>query len=92
MHTVTATIPLISPIDAPNLVYKYCMSKNSNIPDTWGIPDDQANRVRDALSKKSIRPEDRVQEALDEIAREIAIIEADPKDWEWWVTYLQEQI
>ena len=49
------------------------MSENPVIPDTWGIPDDQANKVREALSKKSIRPEDRVQDAVDELARDIAL-------------------
>ena len=66
------------------------MSKNPVIPDTWGIPDDQANKVREALSKKSIRPEDAVQKSLEEIARDIAIIEPDPGDWGWWVNYLIE--
>ena len=68
------------------------MSKNPNIPETWGIPDDQASKVREALSKKSTRPEDRVQEAVDEIARDIAIIEPDPEDWGWWVSYLLEKM
>ena len=68
------------------------MSKNPSIPDTWGIPDDQANKVRDALKKKSIRPEDAVQKAVEEIARDIAIIEPDPVDWEWWVGYLLKQL
>ena len=68
------------------------MSKNPIIPDTWGIPDDQANKVIEALSKKSIKPEDRVQEALEKIARDIAIIEPDPMDWGWWVKYLLEQM
>jgi len=31
------------------------MSKNPKIPNTMGIPDDQAKKVREALSKKSIR-------------------------------------
>ena len=60
--------------------------------DTWGIPDDLANKVREALNKKSIRPEDRVQDALDEIARDIAIIEPDPQDWTGWVNYLLESL
>jgi len=59
------------------------MNKNPSIPDTWGIPDDQAKKVREALSKKSIKPEDAVQNALEEIARDIVIIEPDPKDWGW---------
>lgn len=48
--------------------------------------------MRDALSKKSIRPEDAVQESIEELARDIAIIEPDPKDWGWCVGYLLEQI
>ena len=68
------------------------MSKNPKIPDTWGIPDDQAKKVREALSKKSIRPEDAVQKAIEELARDIAIIESDPQDWGWWVSYLLEEL
>jgi hypothetical protein len=66
------------------------MSKNPKILDTWGIPDDQANKVREALRKKSIRPEDAVQKAIEELARDIAIIEHEPVDWGWWVTHLLE--
>jgi hypothetical protein len=68
------------------------MSKNPKIPDTWGIPDDQANKVRDVFSKKSIKPEDAVQKAIDDLARDIAIIEPDPEDWGWWVLYALEQL
>jgi len=68
------------------------MSKNPIIPDTWGILNEQANKVREALSKKSIKPEDAVQKAIEEIARDIAIIEPDPKDWGWWVCYLLEEL
>jgi len=68
------------------------MGKISNIPDTWGIPDDQANKVREALSKKSIRPEDVVQKAIEELARDIAIIEPDPRDWTGWVNFLLESL
>jgi len=65
------------------------MIKDPDIPDTWGIPNDKA---REALSKKSIRPEDAVQKAFEEIAIDIAIIEPDPKDWGWWVNYLLESL
>ena len=68
------------------------MSKNPKIPETWGIPDDQANKVIEALSKKSIKPEDRIQDAIEEIARDIAIIEPDPQDWTGWVNYLLESL
>ena len=68
------------------------MNKNPNIPDTWGIPDDQTNKVRETLSKKSVKPEDAVQKAVEDLARDIAIIEPDPEDWVWWVGYLLEQL
>ena len=68
------------------------MNKNPTIPDTWGIPDDQANKVIEALSKNSIRPEDRLQQAIEESARDIAIIEPDPEDWGWCVNNLLEQM
>jgi len=68
------------------------MSKNPVIPETWGIPDDQARKVSEALNRKSIKPEDAVQDALDEIARDFAIIEPDPEDWGWWVSYLLEKL
>ena len=48
--------------------------------------------MREALSKKSIKPEDAVQKAIEEIARDIAIIEPDPRDWGWWVGYLLEKL
>jgi len=64
------------------------MSRNPNIPATWGIPDDQANQIQETLNKKSICHKDEVQKAIAELARDIAIFEPDPKDWEWWVNYL----
>ncbi|MCJ7695283.1 MAG: hypothetical protein MUO40_07625 [Anaerolineaceae bacterium] len=68
------------------------MSKNPIIPETWGIPDSQARKVIEALNKKSITPEDELQDALEDIARDIALIEPDPQDWGWWVTYLLEKL
>jgi len=68
------------------------MTKNPIIPETWGIPDDQAKKVREALRKKSIRPEDAAQKAIEELARDVAIIEPDPMDWERWVGYLLEEL
>lgn len=68
------------------------MRKNPLIPDTWGLPADQAKKVGEALNKKSLSPEDAVQKALDEIARDIAIIEPEPSDWVWWLTYLLGQL
>ena len=65
------------------------MTKDPDIPDTWGIPNDKA---REALSKKSISPEDAAQKAFEETARDNAIIEPDSKDWGLWVNYLLESL
>ena len=62
------------------------MSKNPIIPDTWGIPNDLAKEVSETLNKKRITPEDKLADALEEMARDFALIEPDPKDWEsGWV-------
>jgi len=67
------------------------MSEN-DFPPGWAMPDDLAKKINEVLSNKPITPEDAVQNALDEIARDIALIEPDPDDWGWWVTYLLEQM
>jgi hypothetical protein len=54
------------------------------------IPDDQANKVREALSKKSIKPEDSVQDELEDMARDIALIEPNPVGWNGWAICLDE--
>ena len=56
------------------------------------MPDDLANQVNKALNRKSITPEQELQDAIDEMARDIALIEPDPQDWGWWVNYLLEQM
>ena len=48
--------------------------------------------TRSTFKMKPITPEDKLQEALDELARDIALIEPDPKDWAGWVIYLLEQM
>jgi hypothetical protein len=48
--------------------------------------------VRDALTRKSITPEQELQDAVEEMARDIALIEPDPEDWGWWVGYLLEKL
>ena len=44
------------------------------------------------LNKKSIRPEDELSDALEEIARDIALIEPDPQDWGGWVMLFIDQL
>jgi hypothetical protein len=51
------------------------MNNNPDIPPGWSMPDDLANQVNKALRRKSITPEQELQDALDEMARDIALIE-----------------
>jgi hypothetical protein len=64
----------------------------SKIPDTWGVPDDLAKKITEGLRKKRPTPEEELADALEEIARDIAIIEPDPSDWASWVMYLVDQL
>ncbi|MHA2402320.1 MAG: hypothetical protein ACXADH_04950 [Candidatus Kariarchaeaceae archaeon] len=68
------------------------MDNDSKIPDTWAMPDDLAKKVSETLNKKRITPEDELADALEELARDIALIEPDPRDWGGWVIYLLEQM
>jgi hypothetical protein len=56
------------------------------------MPEYMAKRVSDSVKKRPASPEDKLQKALEEIARDIALIEPDPKNWLWWVSYLLEQL
>jgi len=56
------------------------------------MPEEQANKISKQFDKKNITPEDALQKGIDEIARDITIIEPDPKDWGWWIGYLLEQL
>ncbi len=68
------------------------MNKKSDLPPGWAMPEDQAERLKESLNKKSISPEDELEKALREIARDIALIEPNPLDWEGWISYLLEQL
>ena len=48
--------------------------------------------LRKSVNRKQYAPEDDLQEAIDDIARDIAILEPDPIDWGGWMIYLLEQL
>jgi hypothetical protein len=52
------------------------MKNNSDIPDGWAMPYDLAKKISEVLNKKSITPGDELQNALDDMVRDIALIEA----------------
>jgi hypothetical protein len=68
------------------------MNNNNDIPEGWSMPDNLAKKINEGLNKKTLRPEDELADALEEIARDIALIEPDPEDWGGWVMYLLEQM
>jgi hypothetical protein len=59
------------------------MDNDSNIPDGWAMPDDLAKRINEGLSKKTLRPENELADALEEMARDIALIEPEPEPEDW---------
>ena len=52
------------------------MSDDYKKPDSWAMPDDLAKKVSETLNKKRITPEDELADALEEMARDIALGEA----------------
>jgi hypothetical protein len=42
------------------------------------MPDDLAKKITGGLNRKTLRPEDELAEAIEEMARDIALIEPDP--------------
>ena len=45
------------------------------------MPDDLAKKVKDTLNKKRVMSEDELADTLEEMARDIALIEPVPQDW-----------
>jgi hypothetical protein len=65
---------------------------NNDIPPGWSLSDDMVKKVSEALNRKSITPEEELQDAFDEMARDIALIEPNPQDWAGWVIYFLDQL
>jgi hypothetical protein len=63
-----------------------------DLPEGWAMPEYMAKRISEVLNNKPIIPEDELASALDEMARDVALIEPDPMDWGGWVTYLLDQM
>ena len=68
------------------------MSKNPDLPEGWAMPDDLSKKINKVLNNKPITPEDELADALEDMARDIALIEPDPQDCAGWVMYLLEQM
>jgi hypothetical protein len=74
------------------LGYKICMKKKTDLPPGWAMPEDQASNLKKNLIKKSKPPEQVLDEALKEIARDIAILEPHPQDWQGWVSIFLDHL
>ena len=57
------------------------MSNDYKKPDGWAMPDNLSKKISEVLNKNPITPEDELADALEEMARDIALIEPDPQDW-----------
>ena len=66
------------------------MSEN-DLPPGWAMPDDLAKKISEVLNHKPFTPEDKLSDAQEDMARDIALIEPDPEDWGGWVGNLLEQ-
>ena len=82
--------PIIPPVVLSILVYKYCMNDDRKIPTSWAVPNDLAKKVNETLNKKRITPEDELADALEEMARDIALIDPNHRDWGGWVSNILE--
>ena len=52
------------------------MDNESKIPASWATPDDLAKKISETLNSQRITPEDELADALEEMARGIALGEA----------------
>jgi hypothetical protein len=68
------------------------MEHNTDLPEGWSMPDYMAKRISESINKKRITPEDELQDAFRDLANDLVLIEPDPRDWGWWVSYLLEQL
>lgn len=68
------------------------MNNDDYIPEGWAVPDDMASWLRKSVNKRPYAPEDELQEAIDDVARDIAILEPNPVDWGGWISYMLEQL
>jgi hypothetical protein len=62
------------------------MKKKPDLPPGWAMPEDQASSLKKNLVKQSKSPEQVLDDALRDIARDIAILEPHPMDWAGWVS------
>ena len=68
------------------------MNNGDHVPEGWAVPDDMSEWLKKSVNRKPYAPEDDLQDAIDDIAQDIAILEPDPVDWGGWVSYMLGQL
>ena len=56
------------------------MDNESDLPEGWAMPEYMAKRISESINNKRITPEDELKDALDDMARDIALVEPNPVD------------
>ena len=53
---------------------------HQDLPVGWAMPDYLTKKINEGLNRKTLRPEDGLADALEDMARDIALIEPDLRD------------
>ena len=56
------------------------MNVNYETPEGWAVPDDMSEWLRKSVNRKPYAPENDLQESIDDMARDIDLIEPNPVD------------
>jgi hypothetical protein len=73
---LTPKLPTFPPLILSKLAYILSMDNNPDLPDGWAMPGELAKKISEVLNRKSITPEDELKDVLEDMARDIALIEA----------------
>jgi hypothetical protein len=57
------------------------MNNKPDLPDSWAMSDDLSKKISDVLNNKPISPSGELADALEDLVRDIALIEQNPLDW-----------
>ena len=57
------------------------MNNKPDLPDSWAMSDDLSKKISDVPNKKPISPSGELADALEDLVRDIALIEQNPLDW-----------
>ena len=61
-------------------------------PPGWSLPVDLADRLGEVMNQKPKSPENELADALEDMARDIAVVEPEPMDWVGWISCFLDQL